>query len=96
MQGAVRILMDLPELTGVNVEVALRGVFDRANVQLSPGGEWADAQQLNAALEFARERVRFILEQRGYEGDLVRAAISFGSVWSRCSASPHGRGAEGS
>ena len=79
IQGAVRILMDLPELTGINVEVALLGVFNRA-IQLSPGGEWADAQQLNAALEFARERVRFILEHRGYEADLVRAATSFETV----------------
>ena len=79
IQGAVRILMDLAELTGVNVEVALLGVFNHA-IQLSPDGEWADAQQLNAALEFARERVRFILEHRGYEGDLVRAATSFDNV----------------
>ena len=83
IQGAVRILMDLPELTGIDVEVALVGVFNRA-IQLLPGGEWADAQQLNTALEFARERVRFILEHRGYEGDLVRAATSFEIRQSHC------------
>jgi glycyl-tRNA synthetase beta chain len=73
IQGAVRILMDLPELTGITVEVALTLVFNRA-IELVPGGTWADAAQLNASIEFARERVRFILEHRGYDTDLVRAA----------------------
>jgi glycyl-tRNA synthetase beta chain len=75
IQGAVRILMDLPELTGIDVEVALVRVFERAS-QLVPGGTGERAAQLTVATEFARERVRFILEHRGYEADLVRAATS--------------------
>ncbi len=47
MQGAVRILMDLPELTGITVEVALILIFNRA-IELVPGGAWTDAAQLNA------------------------------------------------
>jgi glycyl-tRNA synthetase beta chain len=79
IQGAVRILMDLPELTGIDREVALIPVFDRAIAAL-PEGSWAAAEQLQAALEFARERVRFILEHRGFEGDVVRAATASSHV----------------
>jgi len=75
IQGAVRILMDLPELAGIRVEVPLVVVLNRA-IELLPAGASAGAEQLHAAVEFARERVRFILEHRGYEADLVRAATA--------------------
>ena len=60
MHGIVRVLMDLPELTGVDRELDL--------VQLA--GAQADV------VGFATERVRYALEQRGFPIEVVRAATS--------------------
>jgi len=75
-QGAVRILMDLPELTGIDREVALATLTARA-----AGGdtEWS-AEIAQSALAFAVERVRFALEQRGFPVEIVRAATSSGDI----------------
>lgn len=69
-QGAVRILMDLPELSGIDREISLGGVLSRAG-----GGDaaWTD-ETAHTSLVFAIERVRFALEQRGYPVEIVRAA----------------------
>jgi glycyl-tRNA synthetase beta chain len=61
MHGIVRILMDLPELTGVDRELDL--------TQLSPEAQ-ADV------IGFAVERVRYALEQRAFPIEVVRAATS--------------------
>jgi glycyl-tRNA synthetase beta chain len=68
-QGAVRILMDLPELTGIDREVSLGTLLARA----AGDGGWND-DTAQAALAFAVERVRFALEQRGFPVEIVRAA----------------------
>jgi glycyl-tRNA synthetase beta chain len=75
-QGAVRILMDLPELTGIDREVALGTLMARA-----AGGntEWS-AEIAQASLAFAVDRVRFALEQRGFPVEIVRAATSLADV----------------
>ena len=62
VQGAVRILMDLPDLTGIDREIPLGVIFDRA----------ADGA-LDAGT-FPVERVRYALEARGFPADVVRAA----------------------
>lgn len=76
VQGAVRILMDLPELTGIDREVRIADVLERA-AQQSPdtGAPWT-AEAMNATQAFVLERIRFILEHRGLAGPVVRAATS--------------------
>jgi len=79
-QGAVRILMDLPELTGIDREVWLGPLLARAATHAPDStGPWTD-EAAQAALAFAVERVRFALEQRGFAGEVVRAATPAGDV----------------
>lgn len=79
-QGAVRILMDLPELTGIDREVSLAGMLSHA-AEHAPDSTapWTD-EAAHAALAFAVERVRFALEQRGFPLEIVRAATAAGDV----------------
>jgi glycyl-tRNA synthetase beta chain len=80
MQGAVRILMDLPQLTGIDREVSLSPILARAAEGTSAAtGPWKP-ELSDAALTFASERVRFALEQRGFSIEVVRAATSAGDV----------------
>jgi glycyl-tRNA synthetase beta chain len=69
--GAVRILVDLPELTGITHEITFRELFDAARkpflqmkgqpgAELSPGGFW-------------NERLRYLFEQRGFDIRNIRA-----------------------
>jgi glycyl-tRNA synthetase beta chain len=79
-QGAVRILMDLPQLTGIDREVWLGPLLARAATHAPDStGPWSD-EAAQAALAFAVERVRFALEQRGFAGEVVRAATPAGDV----------------
>ena len=79
-QGAVRILMDLPELTGIDREVWLEPLLARAAAHAPDStGPWT-AEAAQAALAFAVERVRFALEQRGFPAEVVRAATPDGDV----------------
>jgi glycyl-tRNA synthetase beta chain len=77
-QGAVRILMDLPELTGVETEISLEPMIDRAGeslvgLALGPGVELK-------AHGFWLERIRFALEQRGVPVTVVRAVTASSSL----------------
>lgn len=58
-QGVVRILVDLPELTGLDLRLTLADLVS----------EKAD----DAFWSFMIDRVRFVLEQRGYDARNVRA-----------------------
>ena len=58
-QGIVRILVDLPELTGLDLRLTL-GQLVQANVD-------------DAFWVFMTDRVRYVLEQRGYDSRNVRA-----------------------
>ena len=79
-QGAVRILMDLPELTGIDREVWLGPILARAAAHAPDTTRpWTD-EGAQAALAFAVERVRFALESRGFAGEVVRAATPAGDV----------------
>jgi glycyl-tRNA synthetase beta chain len=71
MHGIVRILMDLPELTGIERELAVGPLADRARQ-----GFAANAAVSDQAAAFAVERVRFALEQRGYPVEIVRAVTA--------------------
>ncbi len=58
-QGVVRILVDLPELTGLDLRLTL--------------GELVPGKADDAFWAFLRDRIRFVLEQRGYDPRNVRA-----------------------
>ena len=58
-QGIVRILVDLPELTGLDLRLTL--------------GDVVSAKADEAFWSFMVDRVRFVLEQRGYDTRNVRA-----------------------
>jgi glycyl-tRNA synthetase beta chain len=76
MHGIVRILMDLPELTGVDRELSLRELSTTAARGLVEGA--AAVPPRDATVAFAQERVRYALEQRGCPMEIVRAATSDG------------------
>jgi glycyl-tRNA synthetase beta chain len=79
-QGAVRILMDLPELTGLDREIWLAPLLERAAAHApDTTGPWTE-DAARAALAFAMDRVRFALEHRGFPGEVVRAATPGGDV----------------
>ncbi len=64
MHGIVRILMDLPELTGIDRELGVRATARSKRDAASTGsghrlGTWTPL------VAFAQERVRYALEQRG-------------------------------
>jgi glycyl-tRNA synthetase beta chain len=71
-QGVVRILVDLPELTGKDVRATLGDVVALARLSFAhlPGGWEA------ALFDFLLDRVRFVLEQRGVDVRNVRAVTS--------------------
>ena len=75
MHGIVRILMDLPELVGVDRELGLRDLVVATNKAFGGGG---GAPVNDAVVAFAHERVRYALEQRGYPDEVVRGAMSGG------------------
>jgi glycyl-tRNA synthetase beta chain len=65
-QGIVRILVDLPELTGLEQRLTL--------------GDLVKAGNLDAAFwSFMADRVRYVLEQRGYDVRNVRA-VTHGDI----------------
>ena len=73
-QGAIRILMDAPELTGVAREMNLNELLSKAYEPFA--GRAADADAVGLALGFWGERIRFALEQRGFPVEVVRAVTS--------------------
>ncbi len=79
-QGAVRILMDLPELTGIDREVWLGPLLARAAAHAPDTTDRWTEEAAAAALAFAVERVRYALEQRGFDGAVVKAATPPGDV----------------
>jgi glycyl-tRNA synthetase beta chain len=72
-QGVVKILVDLPELTGLKLPLVLGSLLDRA------GGPFPDYR---AAIEplhaFMGDRLAYLLEQRGHDVRSVRAVMNSG------------------
>jgi glycyl-tRNA synthetase beta chain len=71
-QGLVRILVDLPELTGQDIRLTVGELVTSARggfADLDPGWE-------SPLFEFLHERVRYVLEQRGFDVRNVRAVTS--------------------
>ena len=69
-QGAVKILADLRELTGLAAHIDLWQLVLRAAQSWSLAG---DAEQ--AACTFIRERVVYLFEQRGFDIRNIRAVV---------------------
>ena len=59
-QGIVRLLVDLPELTGLELRLTLGRIVNNNHLD-------------DAFWSFMTDRVRFVLEQRGYDSRNVRA-----------------------
>ncbi len=77
-QGVVRILADLPELTGVNRAIAIDRLTARAFEPFAAQPGLAEATQ--ALTVFLRERVASVFEQRGADVRNVRAVMA-GQKW---------------
>ncbi len=72
-QGAVKILADLPELTGLNARLPIGPLLVRAS---EPFGGFGDcAAPLHT---FMSDRLGYLLEQRGYDVRNVRAVLHGG------------------
>lgn len=72
-QGAVKILADLPELTGIDARPPLGSLLRRA---AEPFGGAKDADQ--ALFGFVADRFIYLLEQRGHDIRTVRAVLHEG------------------
>jgi len=73
--GALRLLIDLPELTGATRGASLGSlVFDRA-LPLLAGAVQTAQPDLQPLLAFLAERLRYLLEQRGYGYDEINAVL---------------------
>ena len=75
-QGAVKILADLPELTGLSTPLRVGPLLARAGEAFPAGsGVTADRAPL---LSFMTDRLAYLLEQRGYDVRSVRAVVHGG------------------
>ena len=72
-QGAVKILADLPALTGLDLKLPLGILVEQA---AEPFGGLADARAPLAA--FMTDRLAYLLEQRGFDVRSVRAVMAQG------------------
>jgi glycyl-tRNA synthetase beta chain len=69
-QGAVKILADLPELTGIGTRIELWDLIVQAF------SSWAPSDEVQQALRtFMRERVIYLFEQRGFDVRNIRAVV---------------------
>jgi glycyl-tRNA synthetase beta chain len=69
-QGIVKILADLPELTGIDLRVKLGPLLARAAQPFN-----ADANAMSAVGSFIADRLTYLLEQRGFDVRSVRAVL---------------------
>jgi glycyl-tRNA synthetase beta chain len=69
-QGAVKILADLPALTGMSHRLMIGPLLERA---AEPYGGLGEARE--AACEFVADRLTFLLERRGFDVRSVRAVV---------------------
>ncbi|HXW05933.1 MAG TPA: glycine--tRNA ligase subunit beta [Vicinamibacterales bacterium] len=76
VHGAIRILMDLPELTGVDREVGLGDVLRPAREAFTSIAEDPGAER--HAEGFWLDRLKFALEQRGLRIEEARAVVHRG------------------
>ena len=72
-QGAVKVLADLPELTGLELRVPVGVLLEQA---AQPYGGFGDAAA--PLLAFIGDRLAYLLEQRGFDVRTVRAVLHAG------------------
>ena len=72
-QGAVKILADLPEMTGLQTRLSLGALLTRA---AEPFGGYGDSSE--PLFSFMADRLGYLLEQRGYDVRNVRAVLHGG------------------
>ena len=69
-QGIVKMLADLPEVSGLDVRVRLGPLLDKAAAPFN-----ADGEALSAVGTFMGDRLAYLLEQRGFDVRNVRAVL---------------------
>jgi glycyl-tRNA synthetase beta chain len=72
-QGAVKILADLPELTGIDARLKLGSLLSKA---AAPFGGLGDSSPLLAS--FMADRLAYLLSERGFDVRSVRAVMHSG------------------
>ena len=71
-QGMLRILIDLPELTGLDVRIPVGQLLGPArNMHTKDDDEWSGLK--SRPVDFLLERLRYLLEERGFDRRNVRA-----------------------
>ena len=71
-QGAVKILADLPELTGLTARVTIKALLDNS---ADLGTFTLDDQAKAALFTFVRERVTYLFQERGFDVRNIRAVL---------------------
>src|SRR5262245_33059241 len=72
--GVLKLLADLPALTGLHAAPPLSRLLERAAEPFAPFTQW-QLQQVSLLHEFFRERYRYVLEERGFDVRNVRAVV---------------------
>ena len=92
-QGLLRVLVDLPELTGLDVSVALTPLVEEVEASFAADAVRVPAEEERAGLTtlgadgewrgeltaFLVERLRFLFEKRGFAADEINAVVPVGA-----------------
>lgn len=78
-QGLIRLLVELPELCGLDLRLTLGRLIEQAAGGLGQHAAAFDAEARAALMAFVLDRVRFVLEQRRFDVRNVRA-VTHGDV----------------
>jgi len=79
-QGVVKILADLPELTGLPARLRIGPLLDRAGEPFGAAGDaGASSESRKALLSFMADRLAYLLDQRGYDVRSIRA-VTHGDI----------------
>ena len=92
-QGLLRVLVDLPELTGLDVSVALTPLVEEVEASFAADAVRVPAEAERAGLTtlgadgewrgeltaFLVERLRFLFEKRGFAADEINAVVPVGA-----------------
>jgi glycyl-tRNA synthetase beta chain len=77
----VKILSDLPELTGIDSRLRIGPLIERATIpfaQIAKIGAGSDQDSSVPLLAFISDRLAYLLEQRGFDVRAVRAVLHGG------------------
>jgi glycyl-tRNA synthetase beta chain len=79
-QGLLRVLVDLPELTGLDVSVPLAPLVEQVRVAFGSGLAAPEAEWRAEMTAFLVERLRFLFERRGFALDEINAVVPVGAA----------------